>query len=334
MFKASAKAIFDKIVETGRQSRMGQTGDFALLGDIAFDLLHAPKTLNEKHQAVYAEHQVLSGKPVLQAMGLDLIEMTLTIGLNHQLGDVQARYQALIGAKKGLKPLALVLGKDFVGHFVITEISSQTLVSDNQGVALARDVNITLKEFAGEINQTALGEAVQRGANSPLSAILPTGSALKFGSSSRQMVGAMVSAYRRGRQMIGILRDNVQMMKQNPLNAITHLPEMIERLGITSGEIHKITAKVPELARFGSRFEELSLFADGLSRMAGQFDLVVRASGNVTATNANAWINVSSQALETVYEISENALPLSTTLTAWIALRTDLESSLGDSHER
>lgn len=332
MFRSHVKAIFDKVVEAGRQSHVGYTGSFAQLGDVVFDLLHAPKTLNEKHQAVYAEHKVLAGKPVLQAMGLDLVEITLAISLHHQLGDVQARYQFLIVAKKSLKPLALVLGGEFVGHFVITDISSQTLISDNQGAALARDVNITLKEFAGDIKQNILGEAVQLGKNSPLSAILPTGS-LKFTASSRQSVSAMVSVYRKGRQMINVLRDNLQMMRQNPLDAINHLPEMVERLGMTSHEISKIVAKVPELAKFGSRFEQLSLFADGLSRMAGQFDLVVRASSNVTPSNAGAWINVGSQALATAYEISENALPISTALTAWIALRTDLEDDLEHSHE-
>lgn len=59
---------------------------YALLGNIAFDLLNAPSGLDERRSATFAEHQVLSGKPKLQAMGLDLTEITLQLSLHHQLG--------------------------------------------------------------------------------------------------------------------------------------------------------------------------------------------------------------------------------------------------------
>ena len=84
--------------------------NFALLGNIAFDLLNAPTAFDERRSANYAEHAVLSGKPRLQAMGLDLTEITLQLKLHHQLAPVDERYQALIAAKEKQEALALVLG--------------------------------------------------------------------------------------------------------------------------------------------------------------------------------------------------------------------------------
>ena len=152
---------------------------YALLGHIAFDLLNAPTALDEKHSATYAQHDVLSGRPRLQAIGNELTELTLNLNLHYMLGSVDGRYQELILAKENQQALALVIGfNQFKGYFVIVDIQSQALYSDALGNTLAREVSVTLREFVGEQGQDILGLALQFGANSPIGALLPAGAVM------------------------------------------------------------------------------------------------------------------------------------------------------------
>ena len=42
---------------------------FAMLGDVRFELLSSFTDFEETHTAAYAKHEVLAGRPRLQAMG-------------------------------------------------------------------------------------------------------------------------------------------------------------------------------------------------------------------------------------------------------------------------
>ena len=67
---------------------------------------------------------------------------------------MESRYQALLAAKAKQEALALMWGSKYKGNFVITDISSTTLFTDGKGNALAREMNISLREFVGN-SQTA-----------------------------------------------------------------------------------------------------------------------------------------------------------------------------------
>ena len=58
---------------------------------------------------------------------------------------------------------------------MITDISSATLFTDKFGNALAREMNITLREFVGDMDDNPLGAALNLGSNSLLGSILPEG---------------------------------------------------------------------------------------------------------------------------------------------------------------
>ena len=72
---------------------------FAMLGDVRFELLGSFTDLEETHAAAYAKHEVLAGRPRLQAMGNDLTQIRFGIKLHWKLGDVDAAYKGLIAAK-------------------------------------------------------------------------------------------------------------------------------------------------------------------------------------------------------------------------------------------
>ncbi|MDK4535364.1 phage tail protein, partial [Kingella kingae] len=48
---------------------------FAQLGDVRFELLNSFTSLEETHHTQFAKHEVLKGRPRLQAMGNDLTEL-------------------------------------------------------------------------------------------------------------------------------------------------------------------------------------------------------------------------------------------------------------------
>lgn len=122
---------------------------FALLGDIPFDLLQSPTGLNETHNANFAKHNVLAGKPRLQSTGLDLIQREMSLRLHYKLGNVESRFNAIVNAFQNQLPLPLIMGRSqFHGFFVIESIQSQTTQTNAQGVVLARDLSLRLQEVA------------------------------------------------------------------------------------------------------------------------------------------------------------------------------------------
>ncbi len=83
---------------------------FAMLGDVRFELLTGFTAFDETHTAAYAKHDVLAGRPRLQAMGNDLTSIRFSIKLHWKLGNPDAQYKGLIAAKEAQQALALVYG--------------------------------------------------------------------------------------------------------------------------------------------------------------------------------------------------------------------------------
>lgn len=297
-----------------------QSVAFAMLGEMSFDLLHAPTALDERREVQYAEHQVLSGKPQLQAIGIKLREWSLSLRLHHQLGDVESRYQALVQAKEQMKPLALIFGGTrYEGHYVIIDVHSQLNVCDEQGKPLVRELSLTLKEYAGQVEPVQLGAAVQVGQQPPLSAWASR--SVQRVNQGVQLLSKAVKLYKHSRQVIDVFRDGLQMLKQNPIGAITHIPALVERLGWIAPELHKVAQGIPQLQQLAQRLPQLPYFAESLSRMAGQFDAIYTSAPK--SGSVQSWINISEQAIQQAQQLAENAQPASTQIVAWIALRQD-----------
>lgn len=146
---------------------------YLMLGTIALEPIDVTD-FSEIQAARFAEHQVLKGKPRLQAMGESLAELNLSVRLHHKIGGVERRYQALLAAKAKQDALALIWGRGkFKGNFVITDIHSNTLFTDKYGNVLCRELTINLKEYVGELKNNLLGAALNIGKGSLLGSILP-----------------------------------------------------------------------------------------------------------------------------------------------------------------
>ncbi|MGX2951626.1 phage tail protein [Ursidibacter sp. B-7004-1] len=301
--------------------------NFALLGNIAFDLLNAPSAFDERRSATYAEHAVLSGKPRLQAMGLELTEITLQLKLHHQLAPVGERYQALITAKEKQEALALVLGwSQFKGNFVITNLESQTLLCDEQGNALAREVSITLREFVGNTGNGLLGAALSIGGNSPLASILPKG-LTDFVSKTAQLVNKGIRIYRQTRQTITAVKDTVAIMKamaRNPSQALAQLPIVLGNLG-------KTTQGLAEMVGLGNSFSMLTQglagatpFLNGLIELNTALNTAqMEFKRGLNQQNLGEWFDLGIKAVDEADNATQAMTKSAAELTAWIAIRGD-----------
>nr|DAL03794.1 MAG TPA: hypothetical protein [Caudoviricetes sp.] len=311
---------------------------YFMLGSVAFEPVDLTD-FNETHAADFAEHAVLKGKPRLQAMGEKLTELNFAIRLHHTLGGVERRYQELLGAKSKQAALPLIIGRGkYKGNFVITDISSVTLFTDKLGNALCREMNISLREFVGDIEENPLGAALNIGGNSLLGSILPAG-AVKALSQVKETVQKGAELFNQGRQIIDSVRDTVAVVRQlsdDPAAALAYLPGILRNLDGAIGNfgeltgmrdllegVHKVLPVASDLARESAGiYEDLMSMKDSLT--------LGKQSGGADWDN---WFKPADSALGDINERVDNAAAPVAEMTAWVVLRKD-EDVIDDTTDR
>lgn len=307
---------------------------YALLGHIAFDLLNAPTALDEKHSATYTQHDVLSGRPRLQAMGNELTELTLTLNLHYMLGAVDERYQELILAKENQQALALVLGfSKFKGYFVITDIQSQALYTDGRGNTLARDISLTLREFVGDQGQDVLGLALQLGASSPLGALLPAG-AVKAINQTKALITKGVQLYQQTKRVINDVRNTVTLIKtlaQDPLSALTQLPFALDSVGKAIGPLGEMLGLSNSFNALTQGITGTQYFLRDIAEIAENLNVFESAfKQGLNDSKLSEWFDVGVKALDSCDTVLERLSEPVTQMTAWIVLREDSNGEVRD----
>lgn len=311
---------------------------YFMLGSVALEPVDLTD-FNETHAANFAEHAVLKGKPRLQAMGEKLTELNFAIRLHHTLGGVERRYQELLGAKSKQDALPLIIGRGkYKGNFVITDISSVTLFTDKNGNALCREMNISLREFVGDIEDNPLGAALNIGGNSLLGSILPAG-AVKALSQVKETVQKGAELFNQGRQIVDSVRDAVAVVRQlsdDPAAALAYLPGILKNLDGAIGRfgeltgmrdllegVHKVLPAVSDLARESAGvYEDLMSMKDSLTLGA--------QSGGADWDN---WFKPADSALDDINARIDNAAAPVAEMTAWVVLRKD-EDVIDDTTDR
>lgn len=301
---------------------------YFMLGNVAFEPVDLTD-FNESHSADFAEHAVLKGKPRLQAMGEKLTELSFAIRLHHKIGGVERRYQALLSAKSQQKAMPLIIGRGkYKGNFVITDISSATLFTDKFGNALAREMNISLREFVGDMDDNPLGAALNIGGNSLLGSILPAG-AVKTLSQVKETVQKGAELFNQGRQIIDEVRNTVAVVRQlsnDPMAALAYLPGILTNLDGALGNfseltgmndlfegVHKVLPAISDFAR-----ESAGIYSD-LQTMKESLAFGSQSNGS----NWDDWFKPADNALSDINERIDNAATQVAEMTAWIVLRKD-----------
>ena len=105
-------------------------GIVAALGSITFEVsvehINSFSEMSRSSGWTYAEHALCEGKPVLEAAGRRLDEISLKGLFHSRFCSPQDEIQRLNQVADKMEPLELVIGHDYKGKFVITELKETT----------------------------------------------------------------------------------------------------------------------------------------------------------------------------------------------------------------
>ena len=200
------------------------------------------------HGASYAKHEVLAGRPRLQAMGNELTQIRFGLKLHWKLGDVDAAYKGLIAAKAAQQAVSLVFGSGrFVGWFVIESLTARTLLQDGRGRTAARELDVSLTEFVGDPNNPLPTPGVANGQN-PLLAMLPESVRAPL-SKVADAVQTGVRIYRSVEQEVGQLQTliaHARELKHDPLALLGVVGDAVNLGGTALGKLNRL----PEVGKY------------------------------------------------------------------------------------
>lgn len=298
---------------------------YFMLGNIAFEPVNLTD-FNETHSAGFAEHAVLKGKPKLQAMGEKLTDLSFAIRLHHKIGGVESRYQSLLSAKAKQDALALMWGSKYKGNFVITDISSTTLFTDGKGNALAREMNISLKEFVGNSQQGLLGAALNVGGKSLLGSILPKGLTNTL-STVKSAVSRGVELYQQGKRAVDEVRNTVAVVRQlahDPASALAYLPSTLANLDNALGGFGELVGMQSAFEGVRQYLPAISEFSRDVSAVYDDLQIMKQSFSRASADSEwNNWFTPADNALTEINERLDNSANSVAKMTAWIVLRED-----------
>lgn len=296
---------------------------FAQLGDVKFELLNSFTNLEETHAAHFAKHDVLKGRPRLQAMGNDLTELRFGMKLHWKLGDVDTAYRGLVAAKEAQQAVSLVYGSGrFVGWFVIERLTARTTQMDARGRTAARELDVELTEFIGDPNNPLPTPAVLSGSQNPLLAMLPE-SVQSQVSPIVENVQKAVKVYRTVEKEVGEVQRLVQAAKElrnDPVGALQIVGDVV---GVAGGALAKLNG-LPEIT---SKLGDLKGAAEFATQAAQATHQLGDALGGLRAGyesgTVGGWLDEGSNAVDAAAESLSNGAAAVQTLTAFIATRKD-----------
>ena len=125
---------------------------FAQLGDIKFELITYFNGLNENISYNYAQHDRIENKPILQFLGKNLIEEDIKLNFHRSFCVPEDELKNLINAADKAIPLKFIKGNgEYVGAFIIQEISKLLEHATPEGGLISVQVDLKLREYVGKI---------------------------------------------------------------------------------------------------------------------------------------------------------------------------------------
>ncbi len=261
-------------------------------------------------------------------MGEKLNELNFSLRLHHTIGGVESRYQALLEAKAKQAALALIWGSRYKGDYVIVDISSTTLFTDGRGNALAREMQISLKEFVGDNDGGVLGEALNFGGGSLLGSILPSGAVTTL-SQIKTAVSRGVELYNSGKRLVDEVQNTVAIIRQlknDPATALAYLPAALANLDGALGHFGNLTGSSATLGGLQEKLPAAVVFSEEIGEIYQSLQTMRSSLGNASANSWDNWFTPAESALTEVTDSFDHLAKPVAKMTAWIVLRTDEEA--------
>jgi len=202
---------------------------YAVLGKIEFEVASGITGMEQRSTADWAEHSLIQGKPLLEWIGDGLDELSFSMQLHPWLGDPEARLRTLREAKSKHEPMAFVLGSgEYVGAFVIADISNTPRRTSADGRLYSSNVQVTLREYAGPftpklVKPGLIDSAVQSTAAAKIATPALISKLAPVLTSAQQVVGYA----RQAGTMIQQAKTIYDAVKNfNPMTLLTQAPQL------------------------------------------------------------------------------------------------------------
>lgn len=148
---------------------------YAQIGNIIFEGLNGFESFEHSDSTTYAQHDLITGKPVLVPTGNNLEEINISIVLRAEFIKPEEAILEIKKAKDSFEVLPLVKGSGrYMGDFIITEYTVTDRQALSDGTTIEAAVSLTLLEYAAtdKLNQqqvAARKNAFATGDKKPLS---------------------------------------------------------------------------------------------------------------------------------------------------------------------
>lgn len=297
---------------------------YAMLGDVRFEVLNSFTSLEADHAVAFAKHDVLQGRPRLQAMGNDLTTLRFSLKLHWKLGNPDTAYNGLLSAKESQQAQALVYGSGrFVGWFVIERLTERTLMQDGWGRTAAREVDVELTEFAGDPNNPLPTPAVMQAGKNPLLSLLPE-SVQAQASDIMQAVEKGVQVYRAAESGINEMQQIVNAARDMRNDPAGVLGLAADALGIGSSVLGKLNT-LPQVTSLIDDLSGAAVFSAQASQAAAELGGAVGSLRTAVESDSLIdWLDGGAKAVESAASALIDGSAAVETLTGYLAARRDL----------
>ncbi|WP_165009735.1 phage tail protein [Neisseria yangbaofengii] len=297
---------------------------YAQLGEVQFELLQGFTSLESTHAAKFAKHEVLAGRPRLQALQNELTELRFGVKLHWMLGNPDTAYKGLLAALEARQAVSLVYGSGrFAGWWVIERLTERTLITDAQGRTAARELDVELTEFVGDPNNPLPTPAVMGGKQNPLLSLLPE--------SVQAQAGEVMKAVETGVKIYRAAESGIDEMQSllTAAKTLKHDPAALlnlagDALGAGSGVLAKlnglpeVTAVLGDLSAAGQMAAQLGQAGTLLG------GTVAGLRSGMESGTVGDWLEAASSGVESAAGAVMNGATAAETLTGFLASRRSL----------
>lgn len=295
---------------------------YAMLGDVRFETLQSFSSLEAQHSAKFAKHEVLKGRPRLQAMENELTTLRFGLKLHWMLGNPDTAYKGLLAALEAQQAVSLVYGSGrFVGWFVIESLTERTLIQDSKGRTAARELDVELTEFVGDPNNPLPTPGVANSQN-PLLAMLPESVRAPL-SKVADAVQTGVRIYRSVEQEVGQLQTliaHARELKHDPLALLGVVGDAVNLGGTTLGKLNRLPEVGKYIGNLSGAAEMLAYGGQAARELSG--GLAALRNGAQSGT-VGGWLEGGAAAIASAADSLNNGARGAQSLTAWLAGRKD-----------
>lgn len=294
---------------------------YAQLGEVRFELLQGFTSLESTHAAKFAKHEVLAGRPRLQALQNELTELRFGVKLHWMLGNPDTAYKGLLAALEARQAVSLVYGSGrFAGWWVIERLTERTLIQDAQGRTAARELDVELTEFVGDPNNPLPTPAVMSGKQNPLLSLLPESVQAQAGEVMKA-VETGVKIYRAAESGIAEMQTLITAAKELKNDPAALLNLAGDALGIGSGVLAKLDG-LPEVTAVLGDLSAASQMAAQLGQAGALLGgTVADLRSGVEGGTAGDWLDAAVSGAESAAGAVQNAAEAAETLTGLLAAR-------------